>query len=123
MSNQPVVELSNDIDIILALQGVRGVIDGSTIAPIFHCRNGRGVERVNIDQTPFGGITPFPEHRVLDWTCWEKGNDNIFDFVIRKARRIPAEETTDKYLDSGWLPGVNPKTVRSGRVQNHTGWK
>jgi len=115
---------NTEMDLILQKQGVgwftRRAISWSTITVyIKHYKDDDGVEHIDIQQTLSGGIGGTTEERTLDWVP-RTHEDNIFNAVIGKSRRIPVGDIEDEFLRQNWLPDVTKHGAINSFVESDT---
>jgi len=126
--------LSDDIDGILALQGIswflRKAIQYATVTlTIKQYEENRddstSVTHIDIEQTATGGIKGTTENRTLDWTEREH-NDQLFGELFGKSRWRKLEEIGGddvEFLATGWLDEVKETgLVESYVVSDESGW-
>ncbi|KAH0544182.1 hypothetical protein FGG08_001627 [Glutinoglossum americanum] len=126
--------LSDDIDGILALQGIgwfmRKAISLATVTlSIKEYEEQRddstSVTHIDIEQTATGGIGGTTELRILDWTE-RHHSDNLFGELLGKSRWRKLEEIGGddaEFLATGWLDEVKETgLVESYVVSDDNGW-
>ncbi|KAI0260684.1 hypothetical protein BC834DRAFT_925789 [Gloeopeniophorella convolvens] len=116
--------LSDDIDNILAMQGVswvnRTAISYATITLyVKHYKDENDVEHIDSEQTLTGGIPGTSENRILDYTDREH-SDWVFGAVVGKSRRIRPEDIPDEFLKTGWRPDTHEHGAINSLIQSDT---